>query len=89
MANHRCLNDDLIIINLSESLFTSDKLKYVDQLDVYRLLYYKHTNTQKQRTIRPTEKNECYIISKENETKKTYTHKSNIYKTKINTIEKK
>lgn len=89
MANHRCLNDDLIIINLNESLFTSDKLKYVDQLDVYRLLYYKHTNTQKQRTIRPTEKNEYYIISKENETKKTYTHKSNIYKTKTNTIEKK
>lgn len=89
MANYQFLNDDLIIIDLSESVFTSDKFNDVDQLDIYRLLYYKHTNTNK--TIRPTEKKniEYYIISKENETKKTYTHKSNIYKTKTNTMGKK
>lgn len=49
MANYQFLNDDLIII-----VFTSDKFNDVDQLDIYRLLYYKHTNTNK--TIRPTEK---------------------------------
>lgn len=54
MANYQFLNDDLIIIDLSESVFTSDKFNDVDQLDIYRLLYYKHTNTNK--TIRPTEK---------------------------------
>lgn len=87
MANYQFLKDDLIIIDLSESVFTSDKFNDVDQLDIYRLLYYKHTNTNK--TIQKKKNIEYYIISKENETKKTYTHKSNINKTKTNTMEKK
>lgn len=91
MANYQFLNNDLIIINLSESVFTSDKFNDVDQLDIYRLLYYKHTNTNKTTYNTPYRKKniEYYLISKENETKKTYTHKSNIYKTKTNTMEKK
>lgn len=46
MANHRCLNDDLIIINLSESLFTSDKLKYVDQERQRKRIHIKVTFTK-------------------------------------------
>lgn len=56
MANHRCLNDDLIIINLSESLFTSDKLKYVDQERQRKRIHIKVTFTkQKQIQLKKRE----------------------------------